>query len=299
MNVPFVHTVDGFDAYGIRSPALEIVVVPELGAGVISLRSLATGREWMWRPTDGRGLFANRTGDAFETGPLAGAVDCLPTIEPCQAGDRTLPDHGEVWSAPWEFDRDAWKRGHLRTQIRSNVLPLCFERTISVHNSGARFSYQIRNLSDRTVPFLWAFHPLIAICPEDRIELPAAIDSVKVAAVNGISCLDGAEDCGWPEPQPGLRLDLVQRCDSSFLKLFANFTDCALGWVALYRDGERLEFRFRPREIPYAGLWFTNRGWHGYTHLAIEPTNTLGDRVTADAVLSAFEERRWHFWIGC
>jgi hypothetical protein len=92
---------------------------------------------------------------------------------------------------------------------------------------------------------------------------------------------------------------IAEHGDSSFLKLFANFTDCASGWVALYRDSERLEFRFRPREIPYAGLWFTNGGWHGYTHLAIEPTNTLGDRATADAAFTAFEERRWHFRVGC
>jgi hypothetical protein len=252
----------------------------------------------MWRPPDGHGLFRNRIGDRFESGPLMGAVECLPTIEPCRDGDRTLPDHGDAWSMPWEFDRDAWKRGFLRIRIRLNALPLSFERTIAVRGSCARFSYRIRNLSNRRVPFLWAFHPLIEVRPGDRVELPAAIRSVKIAAVKGISGINPMEHCGWPEPLPGLRLDRVDRHDSSYVKLFANFADCARGWVALRRGDASLEFRFDPREIPCAGLWLTNGGWNGYTHLAIEPTNTMGDSAAAaTTALTASEERRWCFRI--
>ena len=44
---------------------VELAVVPELGAKIISLKDLRTGREWMWHPPGGLKLFRNLPGDDF------------------------------------------------------------------------------------------------------------------------------------------------------------------------------------------------------------------------------------------
>ena len=94
----FVSDESGFAVYGLRSPSTEIRVAPELGAKILSLKNLETGREWMWRPPGLSRLFRNEPGDPFERSTLVGADECLPTVAPCRWKGLDLPDHGEVWS---------------------------------------------------------------------------------------------------------------------------------------------------------------------------------------------------------
>ncbi len=95
-----VRTLQGFDVYHLGNEAVELAVVPELGARLVSLKDLRTGREWMWHPPGGLKLFRNRLGDDFSLSPLAGMDECPPTIAKCAWQGTELPDHGEVWSAP-------------------------------------------------------------------------------------------------------------------------------------------------------------------------------------------------------
>src|SRR5438445_361846 len=94
----------GFEVFILSNQEVELAVVPELGARIISLKDVRTGREWLWHPAGRRKLFRNRTGDNFERSPLVGLDECLPTIAPCSWQERDLPDHGEVWAAAWSLD---------------------------------------------------------------------------------------------------------------------------------------------------------------------------------------------------
>src|SRR5260370_21274909 len=105
---------EGFAVYVLSNQKVEIAVVPELGAKIISLKNLETGREWMWHPPGGLKLFRNRPDDDFSKSPLVGVDECLPTIAPCSWRGRDLPDHGELWNTPWSVDHMAWKGGVLR-----------------------------------------------------------------------------------------------------------------------------------------------------------------------------------------
>ena len=87
----------GFGARILRSAVLEVVVVPDLGAKVVSLKNLCTGREWMYHPNNIHNLFQNKPNDDFAKSPLVGWDECLPTIAPCTWRGRSLPDHGEKY----------------------------------------------------------------------------------------------------------------------------------------------------------------------------------------------------------
>ena len=98
----FERSQDGFTVVGLRSANLELAVVPELGAKIISLRSLPSGHQWLWRPTPELKLFRNKPGDDFATSTMTGIDECIPTISACAWRGRNLPDHGEDWIArPW------------------------------------------------------------------------------------------------------------------------------------------------------------------------------------------------------
>ena len=274
---------DGFAVYGLRSSAIEVQVVPALGGCVASLRSVRTGREWMWQgPENGR-LFSNSPGDRFEFSPLVGAVECIPTIAPCKTDAGVLPDHGEAWSAPWRIDNTQFERQKIETTVTLPVCGLELRRRITLAEATLHFEYRLSNLLARPVRYIWTFHPLLEFDGEDRIELPEDISSVAQRVQLGLQDLETQSVWGWPEPAPGIRLDLARpwRSDGgpTFAKLFADFSRRPAGWAALVRGKERLAFRFDPVRIPHLGIWLSNRGWNGCAHVAIEPCNATSDSL--------------------
>jgi galactose mutarotase-like enzyme len=294
---PFREDLQGFAGYGLRSNVLELLVVPELGARLLRLRSLCSGTEWMWHPPGAMRLFRNRLGDAFEHSTLAGADECVPTIAACEVAGRRLPDHGEAWASAWEIDEDAWSNGALRTRLKLPVSPFEFERCITMNAGTLRFEYRIRNLSRNEESFLWAFHPLFSLLSGDRIELPRHVCRVRINASVGYAFAAPCGERTWPEPFPSVRFDSL---GSGCAKLVADFSGCREAWSAIVRGSRRLSICFDPSEIPYLGVWFTRGGWHGHTHAALEPTNAASDALldvdgTSHNRLAPCAERHWSF----
>jgi hypothetical protein len=290
---------DGFAAYGLRSEAAELAVVPCLGAALVSLRA-AGGQEWMHQGPDSGRLFPNQPGDPFERSPLVGAVECIPTVGPCMVDGSDVADHGEAWSAAWEIDLGALQQNLLRTSVSLPLSGLDLSRTTRLDGSVATFEYRLRNRTAVPRRYLWAFHPLFAVGAGDRLELDEHIESVVVTAMQGIPGVAAGRAAPWPEPAAGIRLDTVDpaRYPDSFVKMFAACTGLPKGWARLCRGAERLTLRFDPQEVPAVGIWLTCGGWHRETHLAIEPTNGLGDRlVEAGASLEPSGQRNWSFEI--
>lgn len=250
----------GFEVYVLNSEEVEIAVVPALGAKIISLKDLRTGREWMWHPPGGLKLFRNLPGDAFSQSPLAGADECLPTIAPCAWQGRELPDHGEVWNVPWKVDSEALEHGILKTSVRLEISPFDFERAIELRGNEILISYQLNNYSATERQFLWAIHPLLRLQADDQLELPPSTRAL----------LDGA---AW--------IDAVISAipENNSAKIFAAPVSEGLAAIGNPVTGDRLEFEWNPVENDALGLWLTRGGWHGHHHFAIEPTNANDDSL--------------------
>jgi hypothetical protein len=259
-----VKNVQGFKAYQLTNDLVLAAVVPELGARLISLKDLRTGREWLWHPTAGLSLFRNECGDNFENSPLVGLDECLPTIAPCSWRQRNLPDHGEIWSAASKVDLGAWETGLIRTSVSLNISPFDFERTIELCNNQVRLTYHLKNRAASQELYLWAMHPLIQLHSGDELELPASTR----ALLNGAACLDSFK--------PGQQ-------DGECHKVFAS--KVTEGWAAIRnpRSGDRLRFDWNPAQNDTLGLWLNRGGWHGHHHIALEPSNGEPDALAVAA----------------
>ncbi len=259
-----VRLEQGFEVCVLNNECVEIAVVPELGAKIVSLKDLRTGREWMWHPAGGKKLFRNQPGDDFSTSPLVGMDECLPTIAPCEWQGRQMPDHGEVWGVPWEVDAAAREQGVLKTSVALSRSPFELERTIELNENEIRLDYVLRNRSSGVEHFLWAMHPLLRLCPGDQLELPASTRALLNGAswVDDVAKANPAGDCA---------------------KAFA--TGITEGSAAIHNaaTGDRLEFEWAPAENNTLGLWLTRGGWHGHDHFALEPTNCDADALTLAA----------------
>ncbi len=248
----------------LRNEDVELAVVPELGAKIISLKNLRTGREWLWHPTDGLQLFKNRAGDEFFTSPLAGIDECLPTIEACTWQGRELPDHGEVWNLPWQVDERAWGNGILKTKVRLKLSPFDFERTIELRGSNIFMDYCLHNLGADEENFVWAMHPLLRLETDDQLELPESTHRL----LNGEAWVDA------------LTTEIPEKNCS---KIFARPVSEGRAAISNKSKGDRLEFSWDPAENNALGLWLTRGGWHGHHHFSIEPTNADTDSLMAVA----------------
>jgi galactose mutarotase-like enzyme len=259
-----VQREQGFEVYLLNNENVELAIVPGLGAKIISLKNLRNGREWLWHPPEGLKLFRNHSGDDFSASPLAGIDECFPTIAPCCWQRRQLPDHGELWNAPWRVDASAFENGILKTRVKLKISPFGFERMIELQGNEIQISYQLSNYSASEENFLWSLHPLLRLQAGDQLELPASTR----ALLNGADWIDAITSAVPPQRSA---------------KVFA--APVSEGRVAINnsKTGDCLEFEWNPAENNALGLWLTRGGWHGHHHFAIEPTNSDVDALTSAA----------------
>jgi hypothetical protein len=254
----------GFAVHVLNNSRIELAVVPELGARIISLKDLRTMREWLWHPDSGARLFRNRTGDDFSTGPLYGIDECLPTIAPCAWQGRKLPDHGEVWTAAWFVDKSAWQTGVLRASALLPISPFIFSRTIELRENQVLLSYELENRSGHAEHYLWAMHPLLRLRPGDRLDLPIS----SRALLNGTMWVDEIDSANL---------------DGNCSKVFARpITEGSAG-IVNHETGDRLNFTWDTTQNDTLGLWLSCGGWHGHHHFAIEPSRGQPDDLASAA----------------
>ena len=259
-----IRSVQGFAVHVLANKRIELAVVPALGARVISLKDIQTGREWMWHPGGKLNLFRNHLHDDFSQSPLAGLDECLPTVAPCLWKDRKLPDHGEAWSMPWHVDKEAWAGGKLTTQIKLAISPFEWERTIELHGNELAFSYRLKNLAMTEEHYLWAMHPLLRLQTGDQLELPVTTRNL-VGSGEWNGCLTSTTS------------------NSSYVKAFARPLGEGLAAIKNDATGDRLEFSWDAGKNDTLGLWLTRGGWHGHHHFALEPANAADDSLAVAA----------------
>lgn len=296
--MPVEHCIqrcDGFEVHVLRSEALEVRIIPELGAKIASLRCLISGREWLWSLPGAR-LSRNRLGDSFGDGPLVGADECFPTVASCFWNGRTLPDHGEIWTEPWDVEVVG---GSVLTVVRCPISPFTFRRRASLDGQELRLDYEVENTGQEEEAFLWAFHPLLAINDGDQIELP--VSTVKTDF--SMNCPLGEFGACWNWPRPGSEIQLARMDFGPFpmaaAKLYAENLGEGHAAIRSANTGESLEFRFDLHQLDSVGLWINRGGWNGFHHVAIEPTNSTADSLAVASRLGrcgrlpAGQSQRW------
>jgi len=275
----------GFGARILRSAVLEVVVIPELGAKVVSLKNLSTGREWMYHPDDHLNLFHNQPNDDFARSPLVGWDECLPTISPCTWRGRALPDHGEVWNAAWHLDEAAWKNGIIKASVQLPISPFEFTRAIEIQNDTLSVNYHLRNLSGDRQEFLWAMHPLVALKTGDQLVLSNEIRQ-RIGQQPWIDSLS------FEGKAPASVKAYARPLQKGQAEIFNRVSD------------DSLIFEWDAADCDTLGIWLTRGGWHGHHHVALEPSNGATDSLAAAAakenncgVLVPFGHKEWKIQI--
>ncbi|PYT98147.1 MAG: hypothetical protein DMG38_16780 [Acidobacteria bacterium] len=263
--------------------------LPELGAKMNSLKSVRSGREFLYRLPD-RPYRRAAYGASFAAYDTSGFDECCPTIAECiytghGFAGRKMPDHGDLWSSSWDYW--AGDRG-LFFETQGKSLPYRFRKSVRLEDNVAILAYEIENTGSGEFAFLWSAHPLLAVEASCRIVLPGEVSRLFVEWSRGERLGKFGDSCDWPiaSCKDGERVDLSRLRPASAAtadKLFASrfqHGECALCYP---QTNEAIAFHFNPHDVPYLGIWISQGGWpspeRGHFTVGLEPCTGYPDSL--------------------
>jgi galactose mutarotase-like enzyme len=276
-------------AIALESEKLRAVIVPALGAKIVSLYDKAHQREWLAPAM--RPVKQTAYGADFVSQDMSGWDEMLPTIDACDWDGAHLPDHGEVWSVPWQLESD---QEALVLSVTGRVMPYRLTRSaVLLAPACLELRYTLTNTGQKTFPFLWAAHPQFLATPHTRIFLPAEVTHV-------VNIIDGDSQWGeagntvaWPKALSAdgqvWRLDHVRPVDNRTCRKFYLPPDQPVAWAALVDEklGCRVQLSWSPVDTPYLGVWVDEGRHNAVPVAALEPSNGY-----YDSLVRAVQNRR-------
>ncbi|WP_439564606.1 hypothetical protein [Microcella sp.] len=262
----------GFDAVRSSLGEMTIDVVPALGAKIASLTW--RGEEWLLQPRESVDWSKPRV--AYESAELCGWDEMFPTIV-----GTGLPDHGDVWNREWATTSTP----SLDVSVECHTVPVSFRRTICLM-AGGRLSldYDVTNLSDGDVSFLWAAHPQFVVNETDHVSTEGA-SLVGVTDARRGSLLTGS-------------VRVADIAEPGGTGKWWNRRGDAVRGMSLERGGARVSLSLSAPHPPQWGLWIDRGaiaqtdvvsiqpalGWHDDLHRAV--ANGTAARLAPHASLS-------------
>lgn len=295
-------------AITLESGALRAQFLPGIGGKLCSLVFTPQqfdvlihkpGAQYRMQPYDG----------VYVDGECSGMDDMFPTIDvyhceqfPWQ-GTR-LPDHGEVWSLPWESTIDG---DRLRMSVHGVRLPYRLEKAISFSDDHTlRCEYTVQNLSQFGFDFLWAAHPMFVLDEDSQIQLPQGVQKIVNVFSSDGSLGKYGDAFDWPlaaQPNGAIR-DLTHMAPASAQRVAKYYVKGRMpeGWCALTYPSRGLYLRmnFDADVVPYLGILPNENNFQDLYNIFLEPATSTFDRPDVarlrgeGAHLAGGETRTWH-----
>ena len=298
----------------LENEHIEIVLIPDLGAKMVSLIHKRTGTNFLLQ-SENNDVDIPEFGAPFDIQSAYGFDECFPTVERCKynVGNNNvkLPDHGEVWSRKWSCMRED---DALLLSIHGVNIDYYFEKKIRLVESGIVITYTLRNLSEIPFYYIWSAHPLLKVQQNDRIILPEEVQELLVNWSSDASLGIYGDRISWPLLQrehETIDLSAVQSQNENLaVKLFSD--KLRQGKAALYKEktDESLYFRFNTDSIPYLGIWLCYGGWpenreKGSYTIALEPATGRPDALSSAiqhneaSYIEGDQEHCWNHTVQC
>lgn len=265
----------------LSNDALEVAVLEDFGAKIASIRHLGSGMELLHQPQKESYQIPSYNA-SFEDFDTSGIDECFPTIDACEVKGVYLPDHGELWSVPWEIT----SKGEVLTCIaKSRAYPLTFVREMTLEGSSLHLDYRVINLGEEDLPYLWAFHGLQYFDDDTELVFGDVGSHINVMAGTTI-----------PEEYKALK----NYGDKGAYKFY--FIDAqTTGDCGVYHRKADLSIRmiYNTEKVPYLGCWITKGGFKGEYNLALEPCTGFYDALDCAVqnekitVVKGGEEVKW------
>ncbi len=282
----------GFDALSLENSGVRVVLVPKTGGRIVSLFDKSCDREWLLSPDQSHSYQRLAYGADFNSNTSGGWDEMFPTIlagnypVPGKFSDVALPDHGEVWTMPWSVEDTV---GQVYLTVQGKALPYRLARSVTLAGDhDVCLSYELTNLCDDDLFYLWAAHPQFACAPGCRILLPP-----EVREVTNVLPLEWGEEWGpigtinpWPVKVGSngkiIRQDVVRSTQLKTGRKFYILPDQEVSWAALSdpESDTNLLMTWDTVSIPYFGVWIDEGALNQAASVAFEPSSGFFDDIT-------------------
>lgn len=283
-------TWQGLPALRLENERLRAIVVPEVGAKIVSLFDKRRELEWLVG-TGPRPLRPVAYGAVFTEQDMSGWDEMFPTITACTYPAEgihqgtPLPDHGEVWALPWRvLDGPA---GQMTLGVDGLALPYRLSRSLDfVAPDTLQLDYALTNNGPESLAYLWAAHPQFACGNDLQIFLPAHVEQVTNSLPAEWGWGQPGSVHGWPEATNArgdpVRLDRAGPPAQRRARKFFVLPEPAISEVTLRRrpSGAWLRLAWSPVELPYFGLWVDEGAISHTSAVAPEPMTGYYDSLT-------------------
>lgn len=272
-----------FECLSIENDVIKIGVLPQIGGKMIELRDKRTQQQFLLEPQNDSGAYEVSTfAKDFSSYDISGFDECFPTVE---ASDP-FPDHGEVWSRPWNY---VVHDQSIEMSIQGVNADYELKKVLWVENNFIHIQYRISNNMDVPFQFLWSAHPLLHIKSGARIILPKSVHRVFLNWTSDPNIGSYGDFLRWPlkYTHGEKTIDFSIVAEQTANVAVKCFTDAVEeGFAGLYypETNRTLLFEFAPADVPYVGLWLCYGGWPVESSkkqftLAIEPSNGRPDKL--------------------
>jgi hypothetical protein len=281
---------NGVPGIALETEELFVSVFPEAGGKLLDLVHKPTGFNLLWQ-NPRVALARTYPGAAFDDVWCGGWDELFPTDAPCTLAGNSFPDHGDLWTGPWEWsvENDDGESATLYQRRFSPSLPCLMEKWLSVAEGKPelRFRHRLSNIGTQPVPFVWSLHVAHAIGHDSRVHLPAARLGVEAPYLGRIR--PGDDELPWPVCESGgTRHDLSRLPGpESGLTEWLYPRDLSEGWCAVTHPsaGVGLALAFDRSVFSTVWLFGVYGGWRGHHVLLTEPSTSppgsLADNAAA------------------
>jgi hypothetical protein len=287
----------GFAAVVYGNRKIQITILPEVGAKVVSLLDIDLHREWLTVATTPVRRLDTLT-EEWQEYDRSGWDECFPSIAagyyPIAPWAGTpLRDHGELWHRPWTWDAS---NGGVATRIHGLRFPYEFTRHLRLNGRKLELTYTVRNLSELPFLCMWSMHPLFDAHPGMKILLASGCQMVVDSALEDHGQARYRERLLWPwlsDSRAGSEDLSVLRAppEGHALKLFSEAHEVARCALCDGVTGAWLGFEIDPQTVPHCGIWLNEGHWpagnESLFHVALEPTTGFSDNLAVAASLGS------------
>jgi len=259
----------------LSNDKISVTVLAGRGARVTNVRNVIDGREWLSQARGATRAVRLESDATFTETDHCGWDEMFPSVDACTYPSdpylgMSVPDHGELWSQPWDVVEET--ESSLSQRVRSSRFAYTFERTLRLEGATLRCDYrcQVDAGVESALPLLWALHSQFQMVEGTRLAL-----SGRRSTVLDTSSSDNVVAVAWAG-------DLVVQRDvepGSDRMIYLQPDDDAEDATLVDPSGSWLRVAWDRSFAPYLGIWADHGRYTSGPVMAIEPTNGFFDEL--------------------
>jgi hypothetical protein len=261
----------------MENEKFKVVIFPELGAKIWQITYKPKYKELLWnhpRIKPRKIPFHSIYDDTF----FGGWDELYPNDIPEQLNGEMEPDHGEIWTLPWEYtiEKNTLDEVTVHLWVDTVISASRVEKWITLRSNESvlHFKHKITNTGQMDQPFLWKLHAAMAVDENCQVDLGAKRMFIEDFGPPRNGKTGISYDWPYAPDEEGNPCDMRNvLSEKAQINEFQYGTELKDGWCAVTNTKDQVGFGliFDQRVFRSCWLFATYGGWRNLNTVILEP----------------------------